>query len=141
MKKTILIALMVVLVATPCLAQEVEPDGLFSIENTKWWQVGIGGGNLINLGFSGGDLYILESGRGFEECLLVEGSTYLNLLAISFFYALGDEYTFFGIMQPTGIGMMFSIFNTETAPPRFIFNMLIKVQNNWTPSPECGEVL
>ena len=36
MKKTILAVLMVVMIATPCFAQEVEPDGLFSIEGTKW---------------------------------------------------------------------------------------------------------
>ena len=36
MKKTILAVLMVLVIATPCFAEEVEPDGLFSIEGTRW---------------------------------------------------------------------------------------------------------
>ena len=36
MKKTIIAILMVVMVATPCFAQEVETDGLFSIDGTLW---------------------------------------------------------------------------------------------------------
>ena len=36
MKRTILAVLMVVMVSTPCLAQEIETDGLFSIEGTLW---------------------------------------------------------------------------------------------------------
>jgi len=36
MKKTILVVLMAVMVATPCLAQDIEPEGIFSIEGTAW---------------------------------------------------------------------------------------------------------
>ena len=42
MKRKILVVLMAVMVATPCLAQEVEPDGLFSIEGTAWQVCRIG---------------------------------------------------------------------------------------------------
>ena len=35
MKKSILVVLMLVMIATPCIA-EVEPDGIFSIEGTLW---------------------------------------------------------------------------------------------------------
>jgi len=41
MKKTILVVLMVILVATPCFAQEVETDGFFSIEGTTWGCIGV----------------------------------------------------------------------------------------------------
>ena len=41
MKKTILGILMVVMVATPCFAQEVEPDGLFSLDGTLWRYSGL----------------------------------------------------------------------------------------------------
>ena len=37
MKKTILVVLSMVMVVTPCVAEEVEPAGLFSIEETEWW--------------------------------------------------------------------------------------------------------
>ena len=42
MKRTILVVLMIVLVATPCLAQEVETDGLFSLHGTVWEALPIG---------------------------------------------------------------------------------------------------
>jgi hypothetical protein len=35
MKKLVLAMLMVVMLATPCMA-EVEPEGLFSIDHTEW---------------------------------------------------------------------------------------------------------
>jgi len=41
MKQTILILLIVVMIATPCLAQELEPEGIFSIEETGWAAIGI----------------------------------------------------------------------------------------------------
>ena len=41
MKKSILVMLLVVIVATPCLAQEIEPDGLFSIAGTEWRRIGV----------------------------------------------------------------------------------------------------
>ena len=34
MKKTILVALIILLVSTPCFTQEVETDGILSIEGT-----------------------------------------------------------------------------------------------------------
>ena len=37
MKKTILVVLMAVMLTTPCLAQEIETDGIFSLEGTRWW--------------------------------------------------------------------------------------------------------
>jgi len=41
MKKTILVVLMVVMIATPCFAQGVETDGLFSIVGTEWRCIGV----------------------------------------------------------------------------------------------------
>ena len=41
MKRTILVVLMVAMVATPCLAQEIETEGLFSIEGTTWKCIGV----------------------------------------------------------------------------------------------------
>ena len=36
MKRTILVVLIAVMIATPCFAQEIEPDGLFSLDGTLW---------------------------------------------------------------------------------------------------------
>jgi len=37
MKRTILVMLMVVIIVTPCFAQEIGPEGIFSLHGTKWW--------------------------------------------------------------------------------------------------------
>jgi len=42
MKRITLAMLLTVMVATPCLAQQVETDGLFSIDGTKWHALPIG---------------------------------------------------------------------------------------------------
>jgi len=36
MKRTILVMLMVVIIVTPCFAQEIGPEGIFSLHGTKW---------------------------------------------------------------------------------------------------------
>ena len=41
MKRTILVVIMALVFATPCFAQEIETDGLFSIDGTKWRMCGI----------------------------------------------------------------------------------------------------
>ena len=136
MKKTILVVLMVVIVTTPCFAQEVEPDGIFSLNRTLWLLVAFGGGNQINYGFYQGDVYIQEFGYpDIDKCTLLEDSSYLDLLAVSFFKI--DYYSVsraeYGIMYPLGIGMMLSIYKPEDAPPRVNTYMLIRMSYNWTP--------
>ena len=39
MIKIILVVLMVIMVAIPCFAQEVEPDGIFSLNGAKFLDV------------------------------------------------------------------------------------------------------
>ena len=41
MKRTILAISMAIVIATPCFAQEIESDGLFSIEGTEWMRIGV----------------------------------------------------------------------------------------------------
>ena len=66
MKKTILVVLMAVMVATPCFAQEVKPEGIFSIEGTLWQSLPTGVQllpfpSLVPIdwvfGFYGGEVY------------------------------------------------------------------------------------
>ena len=42
MKKTILAILTAVMVATPCFANEIEPEGIFSLHGTLWQALPIG---------------------------------------------------------------------------------------------------
>jgi hypothetical protein len=140
MKKTILVALMVLLVSTPCLA-EVEPDGIFSIGGTQWEATYIfppeyWGGHMSEIGFYKGEVYGLGGLFSF----------YVNLGIASFFmvggveihYPLGAFYAiYFGFMQPIGIGVM-----THTrigrVPPYIFFYLssLVKTNDDWTPDVE-----
>ena len=61
MKKLLLSVLMVVIVATPCLA-EVEPESLFSIDNTLW--LIFPSETESYFGFSGGKVYTVTPDGG-----------------------------------------------------------------------------
>jgi hypothetical protein len=65
MNKLILTVLMVVMLATPCIA-EVEPAGLFTIDNTQWYATASSTAFYpdITMGFSDG----LYPGYYFEVC-------------------------------------------------------------------------
>ena len=76
MKRTILVVLAIVMVATPCLAQEIETDGLFSLHGTLWEALPVGiqlvpfpwfqilpipeiwNTDGLQFGFYGGEVYI-----------------------------------------------------------------------------------
>ena len=60
MKKTSLVALMVLMITTPCFAQEVETEGLFGVEGTYWAGTFTADGitnPFLDLGFYGGSMY------------------------------------------------------------------------------------
>ena len=56
MKKTIVAVLMVVMLATTCFAQQVEPDGIFTLEGTLWLRLGREETNSY-MGFHGEEIY------------------------------------------------------------------------------------
>jgi len=122
------------MVSAPCLAQEVEPEGIFSLHGTEWWWVplGGGGGNFYSFCFYKGDVYerVFNNYAGIDNCYLLEDSFYLNLLTVSFFKVASAWYIAYGIMQPLlGIGVTF-FHNTEDIPPCML---LIKISCNWIP--------
>lgn len=110
MKKSTLAALMVVLVATPCFAQEVEPEGLFTIEGTLWNVCGISisDDQLLNIGcyemgFDQGTVYSNKDNAWSAD----ERLSYIDTPLVSIAYIgqsfLQDLYLF--IMQPSGFGV------------------------------------
>lgn len=148
MKKTILAVLMAVMIATPCLAQEVEPEGMFSIEGTLWETLPIGlqilpfpfiwPMNDLQIGFYGGEVYLDGSKR------FVENSFYADMLVCSVFSGsykntsigyVGSSVWYSGILQPVGIGMVFGITfgGGAITVPMIHVALLIKTDNNWTP--------
>ena len=144
MKKIILAVLMVLIVATPCFAQEVETDGLFSIKGTKWealpfqftpfW--------YMVLGFSGGTVYSVYS----EYTLPTSNSFYIDMLVASIFMYARDRDPIwlgpgieigFGILQPIGFGVMITYIKHENLPfPIIDMVLLTKTDNNWKPPEE-----
>jgi len=137
--------LFAVMVATPCFAQEVEPDGLFSIEGTEWqaligmqifplpwiWEA-----RGLYFHFYGG-----EVSPGMNE------SFYIDMLVCSIFWGYdrmgaggGSDKWYYGILQPGGIGIVFER-TSRIHPTTPIINtaLLIKTQDNWVP-PEFGSI-
>ena len=143
MKRTILAVLIVAMIATPCFAQKIEPDGLFSIEGTLWnvCRIGIKSRppyfyppECNSMGFHNGNLYsCYETGcsdaysRGF----------YIDspVLSIAFNPPGLDLY----VMQPTsGIGLYLhsGCGGGYGVTCYFLIGMMLKVENNWAPPEE-----
>ena len=124
MKKTILVVLMALMITTPCFAQEVEPEGFFSIEGTLWQALSMGVQilpfpSLVSLdwefGFYGGKKYIL-----FPYTHLSAGGGVLP--------------SYFFILQPIGIGIAIEIVGPYYRRPLYLtVGLLIKIDDNWTP--------
>ena len=147
MRKISLVALMVAMIATPCLAQEVEPEGIFSIEETVWQALPISlqifplpwiePNDNLEFGFYGGEVY--------PDLQSVDKSFYMDMLVFSIFAAgysmsnnLGPVTTsaYFGILQPIGIGtVIVSTYQCCPLPiPTISIALLIKTGDTWTPA-------
>jgi len=158
MKKTILVLLIAVMTATPCLAQEIHPDGIFSIEGTLWESLPIGlyifpypwltSDVECRVGFYGGGVYLCSSPCSYLGSS--PSSFYVDILGCSVFYieggvhsSLGQLPSYFGIFQPIGIGMVVKSAFRDGPPdlfpyipnlfPSISIALLIKTEDNWKP--------
>ena len=149
MKKIILVVLMIVMITTPCLAQEIEPNGIFSIEGTEWR---IRSGD-IRLGFHQGEIYHtyydLYEGEKWRKC---SSSTdgldpFYADLPVSYFQCVVLVY--FGLVPFTlyqrgflipslgiGFGVYGLVFYATIIP-----NALVKTSDSWQPSRFFSDVL
>ena len=122
MKKTTLVVLMAIII-TPCFAQEVEPDGMFSLHGTRWATVPTG---INDFGFYGGMVYPRpRKGLGY----------YIDFGVVSFFFRIeryGSNSIEFGIMQPIGIGIAMGLYESPLFPFLSIV-VLTKVEDDWVP--------
>ena len=146
MKKTALVVLMTVMIGTPCLAQEIEPEGIFSIEETVWqalpiaWQIfplpWIEFNYDLAFGFYGGEVY--------PDLQPVDQSFYRDLLVYSIFgtaYSMSNNLgpvttsAYFGILQPIGIGtVIVSTYQCSPLPlPTISIALLVKAADTWIP--------
>jgi hypothetical protein len=143
MKKTILVVLIVALVSTPCFAQEGE-----LIEGTVWEVLPIGLkifpipgiwiADDLEFGFYGGKVYR-------QDISPIEDSSYRDVLGFIVFSSAnqllptqliggGLEPFYFGILQPTGMGIVF-VGDISLFPPGLFIKMglLIKTDRLFSP--------
>ena len=153
MKKTILVVLLVLLVSVPCAAQEIEPDGLFSIEGTKWLIMSVGVGNY---GFEVDDYYF-----GFYEGKFYSSSCddcnwsgphdmfFRNLLGVYYAAESGFDiclrcdcklgfYLDTTVLFSIGFGSGFTLGLTlgecyEASMRMFLIKTIMKIEDGWTP--------
>ena len=156
MKKTILAVLMALVFVTPCLAQEVETDGLFSIEGTRWRSCGIsssiqfglggsGSGFNFNIGCSGNSYWFHEgkvySCNSSDYCSSLPASSYIDTPLVSIAYIgqsfLQDLYLF--IMQPSGFGVYTRLYSLVLGGG-FETGIMFKVDDNWPGEPAFGSI-
>ena len=142
MKKTILVVLLVLFVSVPCEAQEIEPDGLFSIEGTTWLCTMVFPFQIFYLSFYQGKIYQSSERNGPYNDWDYE-TFYVDLLAISLFYNIdrpdspGVTHRM-GIISPLGFGIMIFVDGNLYPFPhiRWIyFGLMLKVGPCW----ECPE--
>jgi hypothetical protein len=150
MKRTVLVILMLVMVATPCFAQEVEIDGLFSIEETRWGYcrvlLGIGCGKIClpginfdcySMGFYEGTVYSCNDDG--SACFDDSSFTYIDSPLVSIVYTVDTLYAEFNVLQPSGFGvhMKFGQWSMGGYGGGAFFGLSIgimfKIENNWTP--------
>ena len=150
MKKTIMLVLMAVILATPCFAQDVEPEGIFSIEGTRWEALPMG----VHISPFPPSLEPIDWGFGFYGGEVYGYHTYfcIDMIVCSIFFVGinpgaggGSLPQYFGILQPIGIGIVFEIYARGFIPPDLTVGILIKTNDNWKPpefvsvSPNKGE--
>ena len=100
MKRIVLVVLMAVMLTTPCLAQEIKPDGLFTVDNTIWEIVFMGG---TMIGFADGTVYVCM--QASCDPLLDPPVSYSNFLLLTFF-EIPLEPQLSGVLIPIiGVGL------------------------------------
>jgi hypothetical protein len=153
MKKAILIVLMLVLVATPCFAQEVETDGLFSIEGTLWVFCSIDIAfslfvppfiaispkcpDELTMGFYQGTVYRCYANG--DDCLPSERLGYIEFPLFSIVIGPGLLNFELFILQPSGFGLHTGI-GFHPLFGIYRIGAMFKVNDNWTPAPG-GEIM
>jgi hypothetical protein len=156
--------LLAVMVVTPCFAQEVETDGLFSIDGTLWniFRIEISitekkpylslpEFHSNKIGFYQNKVYTCNE----NWCSHDQHMAYIDTPVVSIAYYVPPN-PFIGyscVMQPVGVGVviMRSLY-TEGRPPHptyrvldYSMGIMFKVENNWIPeetiytSPDQGE--
>jgi hypothetical protein len=139
MKKIILAVLMVLIIITPCLAENVKPDGMYSIEGTLW---AIAGEDDQYFAFYEGNVHIAI---GSNLCIEIMSSSYQDFIIFSLFNYetevsvtnASDKIKCMGILFPLlGIGFAMENGNGKYSyyEEQYFFN---KAGDNWQADSWC----
>jgi hypothetical protein len=156
MRKTILVVFVVVMLTTPCIAQEVEPEGLSWIHGTVWRKVEVEKSNIDNSGEMFGIYRGFYDGRvyGWTERYWGNRGSYEGFVIGSFYEydtTLFGDYIAYSIVEEGILFPLIGIGFVEVSEyihecmgirpcgggwydPYYIH--LIKVNNWWDPSIE-----
>ena len=141
MKKTILVVIMVVMIATPCLAQEIEPDGLFSLEGTEWRRIGVAIRTAIPP-FRPIDDTVYFTDRTVQTtsgtiAIIWDVDNYLDFLVLSVAWGGSIYHRAMMILQPAiGVGVFSGLvydMSRITSPPRLVgvsFGVMFKIDDD-----------
>lgn len=139
MKEKILVILMVVTTMMPCLAQAVEPEGIFSINETLWnlTVVGFEGpsnkfyrGNAF-MAFKQGEVYWCSGGCLHLNCYHdASFYKYIDTPLVSIAYSIDFDlwpdnwhYQVY-VMQPSGFGFFIALdHNADNADAEFFYGI------------------
>jgi hypothetical protein len=137
MRKTILVTLLVALVAMPCLAHELETDGVFSIEGTAWIVASLSSqiGYCIpfcSLGFYGEEIYMENESEPYDIGVYFDLPLVSPFLGVYFLENL--TIITLGVMQPAvGYGVDMTVMIGEGVIPIPFIRPWYKVSNTWKP--------
>ncbi len=128
MKKTILVVFITLTFSVPCIAEGMEPNGLFGLHGTLWeYQIEI---EVPNAGFYAGKVYVVSD----SDCVMFSSSSYADFFFFSVFQASIEFFTMNGLLSSfLGIGMM-----KETLLGEKVTSGIVKkVSDSWTPPEDC----
>jgi hypothetical protein len=143
MKKTILVILMAIMTATPCLAQEIEPEGIFSIEGTAWEVHGIYNTHLIlflylrhQINFHNGKAYLCTDTTVVCPFNPSPHVTIIDTPVLSIALVVSpDASVGIYLMQPIGLGV-FAYSTPDPITVGYGIGIMFKIEDNWEPSSE-----
>ena len=102
MKKIILVVFITLTFSVPCIAEGMEPNGLFGLHGTLWeYQIEI---EVPNAGFYAGKVYVVSD----SDCVMFSSSSYVDFFFFSVFQASIDFFAMNGTLsckiEDNGIG-------------------------------------
>jgi len=133
MKNLIVVVFIITAFSVPCMAEGIEPNGLFGLHGSLWtlWETEPGEWGFY-FGFYDGKTYLTVTDYG---CGTGPSNNYVNLLFFSVFHFTDDYRNIYGFLFPLlGIGVAGAMGGDDsTGEPIIVRGVLKKVSDKWYP--------